>query len=266
MFMDIYSNLKEMIDYIEDNLKEDIDYKVLAKIVGVNEYTIGRVFPILFGVTLSEYIRKRRLTLAGKDLAQGNLKIMDVAIAYGYTNATAFSRAFFSFHGIKPSELKGNMSKLKYYPKLKVEIPEVKQEIAYEIIELPELKLYGLGIKTDFKHIKKDVPRFFKETLNKYSDLRHPDYGMVVYQDRFYSDDYEYWILWNERIDNLKEWIIPKSKWLKFHIPSCESKDIQNMSDLFYLEFLTTCNYNIREIPELEYYHDGVTEFLVPIS
>lgn len=266
MFMNIYSNLNEMIDYIEDNLKEDIDYKTLAKIVGVNEYTIGRVFPILFGVTLSEYIRKRRLTLAGKDLAQGNVKIMDVAISYGWTNATAFSRAFFSFHGIKPSELKGNASKLKFYPKLKLEIPKHDKELTYEIIEMPELKLYGLGVKTDNAHIKKDAPVFFKEMEKKYSDLKHPDYGMVVYQDRFYSDEYEYWVLWNEKINGLKEWIIPKSKWLKFHIPSEEAKDIQDMSDLFYLEFLATCNYNLREIPELEYYHDGVTEFLVPIN
>lgn len=266
MFMNIYSNLSEMIDYIEDNLKEDIDYKKLAKIVGVNEYTIGRLFPVLFGVTLGEYIRKRRLTLAGRDLAQKNLKIMDVAISYGWTSATSFSRAFFKFHGIKPSELKGNISKLKFYPKLKVEIPKLDKEITYEIIELPELKLYGLGVKTDDAHIKKDAPEFFKEMLNKYSNFRHPDYGMVVYQDRFYSDMYEYWVLWNEKIDGLKEWIIPKSKWLKFHIPSCESKDIQNMSDLFYYQFITTCNYNLREIPELEYYHDGVTEFLVPIN
>lgn len=266
MFMDVYKNLNEMIEYIEDNLKEDIDYKKLSKIVGVNEYTIGRLFPILFGVTLSEYIRKRKLTLAGRDLVQDNIKIMDVAVNYGWTNATAFSRAFYNFHGIKPSELKGNVSKLKFYPKLKLEVPKLDKEIAYEIIEMPELKLYGLGIKTDNANIKKDAPKFFKEVEKKYFNLRHPDFGMVVYQDRFYSDDYEYWVLWKEKVDNLQEWIIPKSKWLKFHIPSDEAIDIQNMSDMFYYQFIATCNYNLREIPELEYYHDGVTEFLVPIN
>ena len=108
--MNIYNNLNDMIEFIEDNLKEDIDYKKLAKIVGVNEYTIGRLFPVLFGITLSEYIRKRKLTLAGKDLVQNNLKIMDVALTYGWGNATAFSRAFFNFHGVKPSLLKGNVN------------------------------------------------------------------------------------------------------------------------------------------------------------
>lgn len=264
--MDIYKNLNEMIDYIEDNLKEDIDYKKLSKIVGVNEYTIGRLFPVLFGVTLSEYIRKRKLTLAGKDLVQGNIKVIDVAVTYGWGNATAFSRAFYNFHGIKPRELKGNASKLKFYPKLKIEVPKLDKEIAYGVIEMPEFKLYGLGIKTNNDHIKKDAPRFFKEMKEKYSNLGHPLYGMVVYQDRFYSNNYEYWVLWDKKVDNLKEWIIPKSKWLKFHIPSEEAVDIQNMSDLFYYQFLTTCSYNLREIPELEYYHEGVTEFLVPIN
>lgn len=267
--MDVYKNLNEMILYIENNLKEEIDYKKLSKIVGVNEYTIGRLFPILFGVTLSEYIRKRRLTLAGRDLVQDNLKIMDVAVTYGWTNATAFSRAFYNFHGILPSDIKGNKgnsSKLKYYPKLKIEIPKLDNEIAYEIIEMPELKLYGLGIKTDHNHIKKDAPRFFKEVEEKNFNLGHPDFGMVVYQNRFYSDDYEYWVLWKKKVANFQEWIIPKSKWLKFHISSDEAVDIQNMSDMFYYQFLATCNYNLREIPELEYYHDGVTEFLVPIN
>lgn len=264
--MDIYKNLNEMIDYIENNLKNDIDYKNLAKIVGVNEYTIGRIFPVLFGVTLSEYIRKRKLTLAGRDLVQNNMKIIDVAMSYGYDSATAFSRAFFKFHGIKPSELKGNSSKLKYYPKLKVEIPKIDKEIEYEIIELEEMDLYGLGVKTDDSHIKKDAPKFFKEVEAKYKNLGHPNYGMVVYKERFYSDLYEYWVLWDKKVDNLEKVIIPKSKWLRFHIPSDEAKDIQNMSDLFYYQFLSTCKYNLRDIPELEYYHDGVTEFLVPIN
>lgn len=264
--MDIYKNLNDMIEFIEDNLKDNVDYKKLAKIVGVNEYTIGRIFPVLFGITLGEYVRKRRLTLAGRDLAQYNLKVMDVAVSYGWSNATAFSRAFFSFHGIRPSEVKGNAGKLKFYPKIKLEVPKISQEITYEIIEMNELKLYGLGVKTDDAHIKKDAPNFFKEMVSKYNTLRHPDYGMVVYEQRFYSDNYEYWVLWNEKIEGFKEWVIPKSKWLKFHIPSSEAKDIQDMSDLFYYQFITTCNYNLREIPELEYYHDGVTEFLVAIN
>lgn len=266
MFMDIYSNLNDMIDFIENNLKENIDYKDLAKIVGVNEYTIGRLFPILFGVTISEYIRKRRLTLAGRDLIQQKLKIMDVAISYGYESATSFSRAFYKFHGIKPSELKGNVSKLKFYPKIMVCVPKFDKELEYEIIELEDMHLYGLGIKTDNANIKKDAPAFFKKMMQEYVVLGKPNFGMVVYKDRVYSSEYEYWVLWREKVNGLKERIIPKSKWLKFHIPSDNAKDIQNMSDLFYYQFLEMCNYNIREMPELEYYHDGVTEFLVPIN
>ena len=71
---------------------------------------------------------------------------------------------------------------MKFYPKIKLEVPKISQEITYEIIEMNELKLYGLGVKTDDAHIKKDAPNFFKEMVNKYNTLRHPDYGMVVYE------------------------------------------------------------------------------------
>ncbi len=264
--MDVTKSLNEMISYIEDHLLDDIDYKNLARIIGVSEYTIGRIFPILFGITLNEYIRKRKLTLAGKDIASGKAKIMDVAMNYGYDSATSFSRAFFRFHGIKPSQVKGNASKLKCYPKLKFEMPKMDVELEYEVVELESFTLYGFGIKTDDENIKKDAPNLFVETHKKYPSLPHPDYGMVVYQQRFVSNDYEYWVLWKEKYFDFQKVNIPASKWLKFHIPTIKSKDIQEMSDLFYYHFLENCFYDLRDIPELEYYHDGVTEFLVPIN
>ena len=80
--MDFYNNLNRMILYIENNLDEEIDYQKLSKMVGVNISTLQRLFPLISGITLTEYIRKRRLTLAGKDLAQSEMKVIDVAIKY----------------------------------------------------------------------------------------------------------------------------------------------------------------------------------------
>jgi len=260
--MDFYNNLNKMILYIENNLEEEIDYQKLTKLVGVNISTLQRLFPLICGISITEYIRKRRLTLAGKDLAQSKMKVVDVAVKYGYTSATTFARAFFKFHGIKPSEIK-KTSKLVYYPKLEFEIPIIEDELQYEIVEMDSFTLYGLGIKTDNVKIKKEAPALFTKVKKNYP---MPDYGMVVYQDRFNSDQYEYWVLWQKKYPNMEAIKFPKTRWLKFRINSQEAEDIQKMSDRFYLKFLPTCEYSLKDIPELEYYHDDITDFLIPIN
>ncbi|MCM1053216.1 MAG: AraC family transcriptional regulator [Ruminococcus sp.] len=264
--MNFYNNLNEMIEYLEDNLDKEIDYQHLAKIVGTNLYTLERIFSLISGISLREYIRKRRLTLAGRDLVQGNFRIIDIAYKYGYLNATSFSRAFYKFHGINPSDVKKNKSNLKFYPVLKYEMPKLEEEFNYEIISLNEFELYGIGIKTNNQNIKKDAPNLYKRINKEYPELPHPLYGMIVYDDRFNSDDYEYWVLWDKKYHDFKKQVIKKSRWLKFNIPSQESKDIQRVSDEFYISFLPTCPYELKSDPELEYYHDGITEFLVPIN
>lgn len=263
--MNLYDNLNQMMNYIEEHLEEELDTSKLASMIGVNAYTLQRLFPILTNVTLSEYIRKRRLSQAAKDLVQKNAKVIDIAIKYGYDSATSFSRAFMRFHGVKPSEVKGKDNHLKVYPKLEFHMPNIKNEMEYEIIELNELTLYGFGVTTDFKKIKKDAPNLFQRVLKEYPLLPHPDYGMVVYEDRLRSTICEYWVLWREKYFDFEVKTLPKSRWLKFQIPSNSAYDIQEMSDLFYMSFLPSCHYNLRELPELEYYHDGVTDFLIPI-
>ncbi len=266
--MNIYHQLNEMITYIEQNLEQDISYTTLAKFLGVNEYTMQRLFHLLCNISLSEYIRKRRLSQAGYDLYSGNEKIIDVAYKYGYENATSFSRAFEKFHGVKPSVIKKGKYGLKNYPKLTFEETDnIKEEIPYEIIELEEFVLYGKGISTNEIDVKKDAPNFWismkKQYCEQYGNI---SYGMVKYSDRFENPDFEYWVLWDHKIDEFEQIVIPKSKWLLFHIVNDNSKEIQQTSRDFYEQFLPSCKYNIRDIPELEHYHDGVVDFLVPIE
>lgn len=264
--MNFYDNLNEMILYIEDNLDKEVDYNKLSLIVGVNTQTLQKIFSLLSGLSLGEYIRKRRLTQAGQELAQSNIKVIDVAIKYGWSSPTAFSRSFLTFHGVKPSQIKKKKSMLKYYPKLEFEVPSIKEEMEYEIEEKQELVLYGLGVKSDYSNIKNDAPNLFVTVKKEFKDLPSPLYGMVKYQNRDNSDSLEYWVLWEDKYLDFEEVIIPKSKWLKFRINSAEAKDIQEMSQRFYLEFLPTGKYVVRDIPELEYYHDNVCDFLVPIN
>ena len=93
-----------------------------------------------------------------------------------------------------------------------------------------------------------------------------PVYGMTLYENRFYSEKLEYWILWNSEISGFDKIIIPKSKWLLFHTPTMKAIDIQENIDKVFDMFLPSSKFNIREIPELEYYHDGVTDILIPIE
>ncbi len=271
--MNIYHSLNEMISYIEQNLDQPISYAKLASFLGVNEYTLQSLFSLLCNISLSDYIRKRRLSEASFYLYKTNAKIIDIALRFQYENPTSFSRAFEKFHGIKPSQVKINPEKLKLYPKITFNetLPQTTTKMEYSIIQQDELVLYGKGFSTTHNKASREVPIFFKQMHQKYFPLYGEiEYGMIVYpnqkNNRFTTKDLEYWILYHKPIPELTKYIIPASKWLCFHIPTIEPKQIQEMSHQFYLSFLPNCQYNIRPLPELEYYHNNTTDFLVPIE
>lgn len=264
--MNIYKVLNEITEYIDNHLEEKIEYQKLAKMMGVNEYTMKRIFSLLTNITLSEYIRKRRLSTAGADLYQKKSRVIDIAIKYNYENSTSFSRSFEKFHGIKPSKI-NKKSKLRNFPRIifdeNIKLPE---DMEYKIIKQNQIILYGTGVKVDNKSIGSIAPRFFKESRKKYESIYGDiEYAMITYEKTDREQCNGYYILYNKEIKGFKKFIIPSSKWLVFRISSYEEKEIQKVSHQFYYEFLPSCKYNLREIPELEYYHDGVTDFLVPI-
>lgn len=264
--MNFYRLLNQMINYIEKNLENEISYSKLAQILGVNEYTMKSIFGLICDVSIAEYIRKRRLSNAGFDLCQTDEKIMDIAIKYQYENATSFSRAFEKFHGIKPSQVKKKAQNLKIFTKIIFdENIEKNNDIEYSIIEKNEIILYGKGKKTNKENISKDAPEFWKR-MNEIYKNNTIKFGMIVYENRYESEKYEYWVLYSEPIQGLEEYKIPKSKWIKFIIHSQEAKEIQKVSHQFYGRILPSLKYNLRQIPELEYYHDHITEFWIPIE
>lgn len=262
--MNIYVELNKIIEYIENHLEEKIDYKELSKMIGVNEYTFQRIFSLISNVSISEYIRNRRLSNAGQELYLNNEKVIDIAIKYQYNNATAFSRAFERFHGIKPSEVKKNSEKLKMYTKLHFnETNEQSKNIEYKIVEKEQMVLYGKCKDTNNKQIGDDAPNLYRKMEEQYGE---PQYGMVEYKDKERQYVKAYWILYKEKIQGFEKRIIPKSRWILIKINSQETEDIQRASKLFYNDFLPSCKYNFRDLPEIEYYHDEITDFLIPIE
>ncbi len=101
--MDWQKGMDEAIDYIENNLTGMVDFNIAAKLVGCSTWEFQRIFSFLTHVSLSEYIRQRKLTLAAQDIQGKDTKIIDIALKYGYESPTAFSRAFSKLFGIAPS-------------------------------------------------------------------------------------------------------------------------------------------------------------------
>ncbi len=104
--MDWIQGIQRAIDYVEAHITEEIDFEEAAKQAYSSSFHFQRVFGILCGMPLGDYIRMRRLSLAGEELSKGNAKIIDIALKYGYDTPESFSRAFTRFHGIAPSEAK----------------------------------------------------------------------------------------------------------------------------------------------------------------
>jgi AraC family transcriptional regulator len=130
------SSMNNAIAYIEEHLTEDIDYRKVSQIAYCSQYHFKRMFSFLSGVSLLEYIRRRKLTLAALDLKDRNLRIIDVAVKYGYNSPDSFSRAFHSMHGILPSEARSERTQIKAYPRMTFQL-SIKGgcEMNYRIVE-----------------------------------------------------------------------------------------------------------------------------------
>ncbi len=141
--MDWIQGIQNAINYIEEHITEDIDYDTLAKIACSSRYHFQRVFGIMCGITVGEYICRRRLTLAGNDLLTSDTKATDIAFKYGYDTLESFSRAFVRFHGVKPSQVK-KVRSLNSFSRLSVKVDlDGGNEMKYIIKEMPELVLVG---------------------------------------------------------------------------------------------------------------------------
>ena len=141
--MDWITGLQRAIDYVEANLAGEIDYGIAARESLSSPYHFQRVFSILSGMTLGEYIRARRLTLAGAELASGDVKVIDAALKYGYDSPDSFARAFKRFHGVTPAEAKQGAG-LKAFSRLSVRILlEGGTIMDYRLEQKPALTLLG---------------------------------------------------------------------------------------------------------------------------
>lgn len=142
--MDWITGIQNAIDYMEAHITEELDYEEIAKQSFSSSFHFQRVFSILCGYTLGEYIRCRRLSLAGTELASGKGKVIDVAYKYGYDTPESFSRAFQKFHGVTPSQARSSGVQLKSFSRLSIKVSlEGGNVMNYRIEKKPAMLLTG---------------------------------------------------------------------------------------------------------------------------
>ena len=142
--MNWMTGLQRAIDYVEEHILEDVNLEEAAAQSFSSSYHFQRVFSIVCDMTLGEYIRNRRLSLAGADLARGDMKVIDAAVKYGYDNPDSFARAFQRFHGVLPSQVKTGGTPLRSFSRIVLKVSmEGGASMNYRIEEKPEMILTG---------------------------------------------------------------------------------------------------------------------------
>ena len=142
--MDFLNRMTEVIDYIEEHITEEIDFNDVAKIAYCGIYQFGRIFSYVVGVSFAEYIRNRRLSLAALEIKSGGVKVIDIAMKYGYNSPESFTRAFREMHGVSPIEARSKSVTLKMFPRISFQIL-IKGAIGmdYRIEEKKAIKCVG---------------------------------------------------------------------------------------------------------------------------
>jgi len=162
--VDWLKGVQNAIWYIEDNITEELDYEIIAKQAYISNFHFQKGFKILCGVTVGEYIRNRRLTLAGMELLSGDEKVIDIAVKYGYDSPDSFSKAFTRFHGTSPSSVRNKGVNLKSVSPLKITlIMEGGSKMDYRIEAKEVFTVLGKVREFNGETSYSEIPKFWKE-------------------------------------------------------------------------------------------------------
>jgi len=144
--MSFTSDFERAIDYIDENLTSEIDLKCVAERANCSVYHFQRMFSFLIDLPLSEYIRRRRMTLAAFELQNSNAKVIDIAMKYGYDSHSSFTRAFQVVQGVTPSRARMEGVSLTAYPKLSFQFKlKGAEAMKYSIKKTASYKIFGLN-------------------------------------------------------------------------------------------------------------------------
>ncbi|WP_058308224.1 AraC family transcriptional regulator [Gracilibacillus massiliensis] len=263
--------LKEMnraMNYIEENLTNNIDFKEVARIALCSEYHFKRMFSFLAGVTLSEYIRRRRLTLAAFELNNDKIKVIDIAIKYGYQSPDSFTRAFQMLHGITPTEARTKGAKLKSYPKMTFQLTiEGGHEMNYRIEEKEAFHIVGLmkRVPIVFEGENSEITEMWKslnvEKVKQLKDLSNTTPKGLIQASTNFSEgrmeekgEFDHYIgvaTTKEAPHNWTSFKVAASTWAVFEVVGPFPETLQQAWGRIYSEWFPSINYQLTEGPEI---------------
>ena len=249
-------------------MDKELDYKVLSQILCVNEYSLHRIFYFVTNISLADYIRKRRLTIACTDLLNG-FKVIDVAIKYRYESATSFGRAFKKMMGFSPKDIIKNRDNLKALPVFDfTKINKSIEEINYSVVKNTSFNLYSVSKKITIDTISDIASSFWDEMLaDKNFIFGDKRYGIVEY-DKFteVSKMATYHIACTHKFKESKVYNIENKTFLKFSIESRKATDISNFTNMIYACIIPYLGYNLDDVPDIEeYVGENTTNIYIPI-
>jgi AraC family transcriptional regulator len=266
--MDSLKSMNDAMRYIEENLTNEIDFKVVARIAHCSEYHFKRMFSFLAGITLSEYIRRRRLSLAALELINSQIKIIDVAIKYGYSSPDSFTRAFQILHGVTPSEARNNGQQLKAYPLMTFQLSirggyemnyRMEQKEAFTIVgimkrvpiifegENPEITAMWKSLTMEkidqLKKLSNVEPRGMIQASTNFSEGRMGEKGEL--------DQYIGVATTQECPENFSKLEVPALTWAIFESTGPFPSTLQATWGRIYSEWFPSSNYQVTEGPEI---------------
>lgn len=262
--MEWIKRLNQSMDYIEEHLTDEIDYEQLGRIACCSSYHFQRMFTYMAGMTLSEYIRRRKMSLAAVDLQGGDAKVIDIAEKYGYQSPTAFNRAFRSVHGIAPSALKDEGMSVKSYPRITFQL-SIKggEEMNYRIESKDAFRVVGVSAPLH-RELEKNfsvVPDMWQKaaadgTVGQLAGLMDtPPMGLLGISICNDTEDWRYFIAVSstKEAGRFDEYLIPASTWAIFP-GSGTNRSIQELEQRIVTEWLPASGYEYANAPDIEVY------------
>ncbi|HEX3023036.1 MAG TPA: AraC family transcriptional regulator, partial [Lachnospiraceae bacterium] len=174
--MEWLNRLSNAIEYMEEHLAEEISYEEAAKIACCSTFYFQRMFSYVAGISLSEYIRRRRMTQAAFELQNTDRKVIDIAMKYGYTSASSFNRAFHSIHGASPIVARQSRCNLNSYPPIRFSVNVIGGEaMSYRVVEKESMRVVGVRtpLLPDMEENQRMVPLFWEDIRksNQFTEL-----------------------------------------------------------------------------------------------
>ena len=265
--------MKDALDYMEERMAEPLQVEEIAKAACSSPFHFQRMFRMLTGSSVGEYIRRRRLTLAAQELAISGAKVLDVALKYGYESPEAFAKAFRKAHGIAPSAAREAGVQLKAYPRLTFQLSlKGDKEMDYRIIAREAFTVAGKKLVTSCKDGEnlREIPQFWNRcNADGTSDrLEALDGGVnsllgICQYEGMQTDWFHYWIAAevNDAADPLAEgWettVIPAATWAVFTSEGPMPHSVQNVWQRIFQEWFPGTGYEHAGGPEFELYLPG---------